>query len=203
MKIITLPIIAAAVILSGCESAQDAATDSGFASPQFDGTILGKVEIDGNRDERTVNDGTNSGFAIVSGSLDGGGFGAYVGLLPTTTVVPHGVTGGAVYDARYTLSRIDDINLTGNFIRAQSRIIGDDITLTADFADRTLTGTSDEGFLVVNGELNGNDELNGTVTYRDLRGTLRGVIGTDKVVGIFHANNADLIYAGGFIGDAQ
>ncbi|WP_438956422.1 hypothetical protein [Cognatiyoonia sp.] len=41
--------------------------------------------------------------------------------------------------------------------------------------------------------------MKGDVTYRGVDGDLNGLVGSDKAVGAFHGNNADLIDAGGFL----
>lgn len=194
----------AVVALAGCQLSQEAATNSGFLTPNASGVITGGVESDGQEVRRTVTDSTGNGFAFAGGTNDNG-LAAYAGIIPDTTGGDVVASGSATYDADYTLYRVTDVNLTETrfgegFVTGTPTVVTGNLTLTADFDAATLSGTSE--FLTVNGVINGTN-LSGGVTYRDVAGDLIGVVGSDRTVGAFHGNNADLIYAGGFIGAAQ
>ena len=70
------------------------------------------------------------------------------------------------------------------------------INLSTNFGAGTLTGSS--GNLSIDSRFSGED-LRGDMTYRGVDGDLTGLVGSDKAVGAFLGNNADLIGAGGFL----
>jgi len=192
------------IALSACELSQEAATNSGFRTPSASGVISGGVDNDGQRSSRTVSDGAGGGFAVVSGTNDDG-LAAYAGIIPGTTVGDVQATGGATFDAQFTTAQITGVNLTetgrgSGFITGRPSIVSGDITLVADFDGGTLTGTSDGGTLAVDGDIGTGTSLTGSVTYLGVNGALRGNVGTDRTIGVFHGNDEDTIFAGGFTG---
>ena len=84
------------------------------------------------------------------------------------------------------------------------------ITLNADFATGRLTGggTGQDGgtsnlvlnnnLLTVDGTFAGST-LGGVVTYDGVSGPLRGLVGSDEVIGAFHGHTDSQVHAGGFI----
>lgn len=198
-------IIAAFAALSACQSTQDAATNTGFRTPNAngfinDGVLTGPISGQAYR----VRDAEGDGFAYSVGKAQssGDGFVGFAGLLPTTSVRAQPSNGTATYDARYNVLTIEGIDLNGELLTGQIGSASGDITLRADFKENTLRGS--DGRLRVRGELvEGSNAIGGTVTFKDVSGDLRGKAGSDEVVGAFHGNNANIIYAGGFIGDAR
>ena len=193
---------AALIALSACELSQEAATNSGFRTPNASGIITGGVDNDGQAIRRSFSDGAGGGFAFAGGTNDDG-LAAFAGIIPATTGGA-ALTGDATFSATFTAYQITGINLSdfGNgegFISGQPDIVSDAIQLTADFANGRLTGTSNGGELSVNGSFAGTD-LGGSVTYLSVGGELDGVIGADRTVGAFHGNDEDTIFAGGFVG---
>ena len=200
----TATAILAASALTACQLSQEAATNSGFRTPNNSGVITGGVDNDGQDIRRSFYDGFGGGFAYAGGT-DEDGLAAYAGIIPGTTGGDAVVGGSATYNAYYNAYEIMGIDLTETgfgegFITGSPRQVGSSISLTADFDTNRLTGTSTDTRLSVNGTIGGT-ELSGSVTYRNTRGALDGVIGADQTVGVFHGNTEDIIFAGGFIGE--
>lgn len=189
--------ICGAVSLAACEVTQDEATTSGFTNPSASGRISGVLS---SAPVVPIIDDDGAGFSFTAGSTGGDGLRAVAGLVEGTTVNFRPSVGTGSYAGVYALVYVDDIDLSGGVITGQRDADVGVLTLTADFANDTLTST--DSALKVNGVMNGRT-LSGSVTYRGLRGALEGLVGGDKTVGAFHANNADLIYAGGFLADRE
>lgn len=183
----------AALTLTACASRQDAATNSGFASPTRSGVIRAGLQ-----DTSTLKlvDAEGDGVAFQVGVDGGKGFKGLAGLVAGTDVTFRPTTGIGTYTGSYRVLALEDITLNGTLLAGRKSVDDGSITLNADFANNTLQGRS--GPLRVNGRLEGRT-LSGAVTYRGVNGDLRGLVGGDDAYGAFHGNNADLIYAGGFI----
>lgn len=188
--------------LSACglaEAIQDNATVSGFVTPTSNGVIVSGVSEASGSSFRV--DGTD-GFAYQAGSLPGTGLAAYSGILPTTQVEAWPTMGGATYRGSYEGVRVGTIMLNGSGeISGFTGAISGDVVLTASFRTGSLTGGSDDGLLDINGQVSTGGTLSGSVVYNGVSGDLTGVAGGDRAVGAFHGNNADYIYAGGFVAD--
>jgi hypothetical protein len=189
--------ITAVFSLSACTLSQNQATSSGFTTPSPTGAISGDLS---SQPIAPFIDGDGDGFSFTAGSVDGEGLRAEAGLVEGTSVNFRPSVGSGTYQGVFALTYIDDIALNGNFIGGQRDADVGALTLTADFGANTLTST--DSALTVNGVMDGRS-LSGSVTYRGLTGDLRGLVGGDKTIGSFHANNADLIYAGGFGADRE
>lgn len=204
----TIRLIAAATAmaaLAACESTQDAATQTGFRAPNASGFITsGVATTPGRGAARKVEDAQGDGYAYSVGnsSREGDGFVGFASLLPRTSVRPQPNRGTATYDASYNVLMITGIDLNGQLLSGQIRGDSGNITLRADFDANTLNGS--DGDLRVRGELvDGQRSFGGRVNYRGVQGALRGRAGSDEVVGAFHGNDENLIYSGGFLGDAR
>lgn len=194
MRILTLTaIIGSSLVLSACQTTQDRATLSSFTSPSASGNISG--DLSGNPTGVRI-DSSGDGFAYTAGSIDGEGLSAQAGLVAGTTVNFHPSEGTGTYEGVYELVQVSAISVSGDRISGFTSPRNGTITLTADYLAGTLTGSADS--LEVDGVMDGRT-LGGTVTYRDVRGQLSGLVGGDKTVGAFHGNDEDLIYAGGFL----
>ena len=193
--------LVAALGLSACQSTQDSATKSGFASPNSGGTIGAGIENNFNKINRVVRDSNGGGYAYASGTLNGDGFGAYSGLLPGTRVGTAAPAGTAAYDATYSLTEISGIDLNGNLLSGTSFVRSGSITLNVNVANGTLRGADSR--LTVIGDLEANNTLGGNVSWRGVSGPLDGLISADDVIGVFHGNDENLIFAGGLIGSAR
>ena len=138
---------------------------------------------------------TRSGFGNVSAPNVG------------TASYVYGTTGGeliaaAGFDRSGSLSAPLSSNATfsgtvrlGDVRESGSSLVGDNITLNADFAASTLTGSS--AVITVDGTFSGN-ELGGAVMYDGIEGELDGVISVDGAVGAFAGSNDERGYAGVF-----
>jgi len=198
MRILSMSALVCAVaLLSACETTQDQATMSGFTSPSSSGRISGSLS---NQPIVPIIDADGDGFSFTAGSVEGEGLLAVAGLVEGTDVSFRPSVGSGTFEGIYALVYVDDISLSGNYIQGQRDATSGPITLTADFANRTLTSTNSP--VTVNGRMEGRD-LSGTVQYRGVNGQLDGLVGGDKTVGAFHGNNADLIYAGGFLANRE
>lgn len=179
------------IAASGCF--QDAATLSSFAEVTPTGFIV--TDVTGGATQSNI-DFTGSGFAYAAGSVYGDGLKAVSGITTSSSVAPAPAAGSTVFSGRYELFQVDGISLSGSQITGFRTQQTGSINLTANFGTGTLTGSS--GNLSIDGRFSGED-LKGDVTYRGVDGDLTGLVGSDKAVGAFHGNDADLIYAGGFL----
>lgn len=192
------------VALSACGLSQEAATNSGFRTPSASGVMSGGVDNDSQRSATFLFSSTGGGVSMESGTVGDDGFAAYAGIIPGTTVGSGGLTGTATYRGTYRALDITDINLSktsssSGFLTGQPGLTTGAITLTANFNGSTLTGTSDDTVLSVAGQVGTGTSLSGTVRYLGVNGQLRGLVGSTGAVGAFHGNNADTIFAGGFV----
>lgn len=201
---ITLPTLAL-VILTACAPKETDIALSGFMS-QSGGTLdVNNLALRTTR----VQDG-DDGFVvqiiheqsgllgILVGSLpEVTEINAVAGIIPTTTVTDLG-TGTLTFTGDYVVRYEDDIVATTSGVIGDSDTERGTIELVANFDAGTLTGS--EGNLTVSGTFTDND-LDGAVDFRGMSGDLDGLIGGDKAVGVFHGNNDDTVFAGGFLVD--
>jgi hypothetical protein len=185
-------------VISCTAAIQDAATSSGFVTPQGP---FGSIE---NGMTQTLFglefDADGEGYAYQSGSVPDEGLTAVSGLLVGTNTRFWPGQGSATFSGAYEMAVVSAISLNdGTISGLQNRREGD-LTLTADFAGHTLRGRSSDGLLQVRGEMDGRF-MSGSVVYDGVVGDLQGRAGSDQAFGVFHGNNLDLIYAGGFIAD--
>ncbi len=175
---------------------------SGFKSPDADGLITEGLSTSPFNPPVMQMDADGNGYAHSIGAiLDGEGFVAYAALLPGNGIADRPTTGSAQYDANYSLYEFTNITETDTGPSADGdSLIDGAITLSVDFDDRTLSGR--DGELVVNGVLAGaGNDFGGSVTWGGVEGELQGLISPDNVIGAFHGNSEDAIFAGGFLGE--
>ncbi len=184
----------AAAVLAGCTSVQERSTNSQFAEVTADGTF--KKPLGSPRTGSDV-DANGEGYAYQVGTGANGGLAGQSGLLPGTDTQSWASSGTATLTGSYEVLSISGIGLDGDQIYGFSKHDSGAITLTADFAGNTLKGTSYDGALAINGEMSGKD-MTGNATFNGVQGDLSGVAGSDQAFGVFHGNNEDLIFAGGF-----
>jgi hypothetical protein len=123
------------------------------------------------------------------------------GLLPGTEVTFRPSTGSASHTGEYFVGTTSDIDLSsGGFRSSMQNEESGKMVLDVNFASGAVDGRSGDGRLTNDGDLGGRD-LSGAVTYRGVTGQLGSLVGGDQAFGAFHGNDADLIYAGGFIAD--
>ena len=186
-------LLGAALLAAGCSN--DRYTDSGFES--FSAIAYFDADLD-----RVAVEGGDSvggdGYVYVVGDTGGDGFAAYSGLTPGTDLATPPTTGSAVMSGRYEAGRISGIDVNGDRISGYPDRESSGISLTADFGRGTLRGTSDDTLLTVRGDFLGRT-LSGEVIFDNDEGKLKGQVGPDKAVGIFHGNDETDVFAGGFI----
>lgn len=195
-----LAILAAVFGLAACEDAiVDANTTSQFVSPSSSGFINSPYR--GVLKTEELDRFDSRGYAYGVESVDGEGFFAVAGLLPgtvVTAVVP--TSGSNIYEGTYNLDLITNISLDGNVLQGIVSSQSGILSLSAEFG--TGGGTVQNFFpnpdLRVNGTFNSSGDLSGTVEFAGLEGQLTGVIDSDAVIGAFHADSNDQMYAGGF-----
>lgn len=190
--------LAAVATLPACtDLIKDANTHSNFSTPNSVGIY--STALSSQRSGRdTALDGDGYGYRV--GARSSTGLIGQSGIIPGTSVAAAPTSGSVGYSGTFELAKITGISLSGNQIGGFSSYDGRSLSLTASFDDNTLSGTS--GDLAVNGAIS-NGQLSGNVIYDGLSGTLDGVIGADRAVGVFHGNGPDAIYAGGFLVDAD
>ncbi len=192
--------VTCALILSACTDTSDV-IDSGFEDVDASGNF--EHRLDPKQNISDVVFAGNDGFSYQVGVLEGEGFVAEVGMLPTTSVSALPTSGSAIYTGIYELAGIEDsfIDDDGD-LHGQPIFESGVISLSASFGNGTLKGESNNGNLIVNGNFDGKN-LDGSVEYNGIDGDLDGLIGGDRTVGIFHGHDDENIYAGGFIADSN
>lgn len=187
-----------AAALSGCTSAiQDANTDSRFLTPDTSGYFSNVLNNEtGGRDIALDGDG----YAYRVGGKSSGGFVGHSGIIPGTAVAAMPTTGSASYTGTYEMATITGIYTTSTMIFGTTGTRSGVITLDADFADGTLTGSTSG--LVIDATIDDGD-VGGSVRYLGTDGSIDGMIGSDRVVGVFQGDDEDIIFAGGFMADAD
>jgi hypothetical protein len=185
--------------LSACTTtpSQDSLTNSGFVTPTSSGTINAGLT------QATTNgliDADGEGFLFQTGVREEAGLEAVAGLLPGTEVTFRPSEGSATYTGEYFIGTIRDIDASAGFITGIPGEERGSLSINVDFASGAVAGQGSNGLLSLSGGLSGRN-LSGTVIYREVEGPLDGLIGGDQAFGVFHGNNADLIYAGGFIAE--
>ncbi len=188
----------AAATLPACgDLLKDANTHSNFLAPGITGVY--STPLNNQRSGGDVASG-GDGYAYRVGARDGTGLIGQSGIIPGTSVAAAPPSGSYSYSGTYELAKITSINISGDSIYGFTSYDSGSLTLSADFDGNTLSGRS--GDLAVNGTIS-NGDLSGGVTYDGVSGALDGMIGSDRSVGVFHGNNADTIFAGGFIVDVD
>lgn len=187
------------VALSACTTtpSQDSLTQSSFVTPSSTGGInvgLTQTNTDG------IVSPAGEGFLFQTGVREGEGLEAVVGILPGTEVTFRPSEGSATYTGNYSIGTIRDIDASGGQIIGFPGVEQGVLTISVDFASGAVEGQASNGQLFLTGGLVGRD-LAGTVVYREVAGPLDGLVGGDQAFGVFHGNDADLIYAGGFVLD--
>lgn len=180
------------VILSACmttssnlKTSFETSSANGDIGTSLSQTRSGKELIDGN------------GYAYAAGKGPDYGFQAVAGVIPGSDMgVP--IYANATYTGEWELAKISSIYISGNEITGFIGSDGGSITLNANFAEQTLTGS--DGLLEVNGTMNGNN-LSGSVIFNGTTGELTGLVGEQGAVGAFHGEGDTQIYAGGFLVD--
>ena len=126
-----------------------------------------------------------------------------VGLLPGTDVTAPPSTGFAVYRTEFEYLRLQSSDgfKTGPIFKGQGRL-----NLNADFGNGTLKGSvlGGSGSFTVDGKFTGKD-LTGTVTVApttasNVTAELKGLMGANQTVGVFHGKAGNSAVVGGFIG---
>lgn len=192
--------IACVFTLTACTETSDF-IDSSFEDVDASGNFEHSLDPSQNISDE-VSAGSD-GFAYQVGVLEGEGFVAEVGMLPTTSVSALPTSGSAIYTGIYELAGVEDAFLDDDGdLHGQPIFESGVISLSASFGDGTLTGESNNGNLIVDGTFDGKN-LDGSVEYNGIDGDLDGLIGGDRTVGIFHGHDDENIYAGGFIADAN
>ena len=192
MRFALIPALGAAFAMSGC--IQNLNTHSSFTTLSQAGT-LGKTL--GSQSKVTEIDSDGDGFASISGTRSSTGLEASSGFVVTSALDPLPTTDSATYSGTYEISTITSIYVSGDSIFGLPGVDRGSIDLNVDFDAASISGST--GNLSVDGEFSSGGNIDGNVTYRGVSGDLAGQIGGNKAIGAFHGNDADLIYAGGFL----
>lgn len=193
MKVSHICALPVALALSACSGGKD-------PTNSFFGTAVSSTSFANNLDDartaRFVNS-SNEGYVYQVGT-NSSGLAGQAGLLPGTAVTAWSPTGTATFTGTFQATEVRNITVSNNIVSGLPSAVSDNITLTANFGNNTLTGTSNQGRLVVNGSVSGSSALSGSVTLNGVSGTLSGLAGSDQTYGVFHGNNDSTIFAGGF-----
>ena len=198
---------AAALTLIACGAADQ--TASGFKTPDAEGELSGNIspQVRFGNDFSAV---TGNGYAYQAGAIKDAGFQAYAGLVPGAVVEAPTNATTATMTGRFEVAFVDAILTGSETATGQGSIDSGAITLTADFAQGTLTGGGtgidggfenfflNENLLTIDGAISGTT-LSGTATYNGVSGPLQGLVGADEAIGAFHGNSDGQVHAGGFI----
>ncbi len=161
-----------------------------------DGQFAGRLR---NLEQGFVQDTDGDGYAYRAGTSATRGAVAEAGILPGTRVAP-APSNVVTFEGQYQLAIIDDISVTGTTLSGEIRREQGDLELVADFGRGTLS--VDNGPFRVDGAIS-NGRVTGTVRYENVTGSLVGLAGADRTVGVFEGNSNTVTYAGGFVADAQ
>lgn len=201
------PITIACVALAGCNLGLGDPTDSSFSTPSSSGTLN---EVGSGRSGSDVSGVTGNVYGYQVGSVSDDGLQGFAGIASGASVTPITGSGTARYDGQFEVAVIDFIMVNGTQVSGQSASDRGSIALTADLDAGTLTGNGvglnggignivlANNVLTVDGTFSG-ETLRGTVTYDGVSGPLRGLIGSDEVIGAFHGHTDRQVHAGGFI----
>lgn len=193
--------------LSGCNLGTGDPTNSGFATPLATGALSKASRGRSGADTSTLT-GNTYGFQV--GAVSNDGLQGFAGIAPGASVTAPPVSGSATFDGRFEVGLIAGIYTFDDQVSGRTSADNGAISLTADFAQGTLTGGGtglDMGsfntdlsgnVLTVDGTFSGS-KLSGTVTYDGVKGPLTGLVGGNEVIGAFHAHNDRHVHAGGFI----
>ena len=193
-------IFACLIATAGCVRDAEDYTTSAFATAVASGSSSAQI-VSSTLTHKIIGSDVNSdgdGYAYEIGVDGGEGFVARAGLLPGTRVPTLPTSGSATLTGTYEAARVAGIDLDNGRLIGFARKASGAITLEADFAGNTLSGRSDNDLLKVNGTFD-DENLTGTVTYRDIPGALRGKIGGTEAIGIFHGKTSSSLMAGGFM----
>lgn len=211
-----------ALSLSACSSTNATST---AATPTTDiATFIGFVTVDGLTADgefngipvtgSTVVRSGSDGYAYAASLLNGDSFpqtvsplgatafAAVSGILPTTNVGTLPSFGNATMTGTYQLTHVTRSATSARPTASDFESATGTITLTSDFAAKTLSATTSAttGQPLTITEFNStNGDLLMTSTYRDAAGVVNGKIGANRAVGAFAGNGLTGVYAGGFI----
>lgn len=195
VKVIFGLAIGACVAITGCSggvSEADAA-QAGFYTPTSTGSVTsGLSQVSSGSEFNSDGDG----IAYAVGATDGNGLRARAGIIPGADVTRTLTTGVVNMSGRWELWKVEGVSASSTFVSGNKAFDGASINLSADFGQGTLTGSSSG--LSVNGTFAG-ETLSGSVTYDGVDGRLRGLVGDDEAIGVFHGEGNSEIFAGGFV----
>jgi len=206
MRTLKIGLTAAALVLSGCNLGGDP-TDSAFSTPDASGTLN---KATGGRSGSDTSSVTGNTYGYQVGAVTDDGLQGFAGTARGASVTPPPTGGSASFDGTFEVGLIDFIIQSGTRVSGETMIDRGAIALTANFDNGTLTGggTGLDGGLVnfylrenvlsVNGTISGT-ALRGSVTYDGVTGPLRGLVGSNEVIGAFHGHTDNQVHAGGFI----
>ncbi|QMU57255.1 MAG: hypothetical protein GKR98_02945 [Boseongicola sp.] len=185
-------------ILAGCIGIEDQDwTHSGIQTATASG-----IPVTLSNERNATVTGAVGTVHFVTGTDTSLGAVAYAGLDPFVDVGAN-LTTNASFFGDWEVLAIEGITVTSTgytsgYISGLQTSETGVITLDADFAAGTLTGTS--GNLDVAGTFTGSD-IDGSVSYKGLSGDLDGMIGANGAAGAFHGNSSTMVYSGGFAVD--
>ncbi|MFQ1700506.1 hypothetical protein ACJ5NV_07910 [Loktanella agnita] len=121
-------------------------------------------------------------------------------MLQSTTRVSGPISGTVSYNANYRIMEVQNVGSNPVFAGNNDLNSAGQITMTANFADQAMTGTSD--LLTIDATLNA-ETFEGTVTWRGVDGDITGLASDSFMIGAFHGHDNNAVFTGGISGDAD
>lgn len=213
------------LLLAGCSGATTTSTQSttSTSSLQFAGFVVEKSEVSASgvisgvptSATKVVTSGTD-GYAYATTLLNGASFAqtgasaddqvfiAVAGITDSTNLGTPPTNGTATYNGNYELTYVakpadGSAPSTANFETATGTV-----KLEANFSTNTITPTTSATTgetLTLKDFLSIGNSLQLIANYRDVTGTARGQIGTNRAVAGMAGSGTTGVFAGGFIAD--
>ncbi len=186
--------LGAAACVSACSLTD--VTTSGFDKPSSTGRPNGTTSAyEWGADTSAV---TSNRYAYEVGPTWLDKFGAFSGISSGASVTAPPDTGVVTMTGSYEAAYM--FGIEAGFVVSSGYASRDSgsMSVSVDYAAGTLVGGSNDGTLAVNGTFTGTS-LGGSATFDGVSGPLKGLVGGNEAIGVFHGHNSTTTHAGGFI----
>lgn len=208
MKQILIPAIFAAVSLSACSSGSSGTSftaESQLASVDRNGEFQQEVDVirSGSMTFENTTRSRDAEIFYEVGEIPEVGYLGQAGFTADAVSVATPTTGTVTYEGQYEVAYIADLDLRGSSPDGTGGTASGALTLEADFDDLSVMGTSDDGRLVVNVESNMFNHPEPMLEFDGAPGRMGISVSEDFFVGAVQGSSDDMIFAGGFVTEAQ